>query len=472
MAAGIMKQLNRYIYVIFILALLFILYFINIYLIWFQRFERGLFFYVYVVIFNILFFLLLWSMAQTMWTDPGKVPLYWGYFLDENENKKKRYCLICHIFKPERCHHCSACNRCVLNMDHHCPWITNCVGFNNRKFFILMLTYIMICDILAVFPMCYESYKIIEKIDQFFHGDDVEIYWFSNLLIICGTLLALAAVFVIGNFYKFHLTLVFNNSSTIENLDRKRQGSKSTGNQTNYDMGYYYNFVQVFGKDPIIWPFPFFTEMGKPVGDGVLWPQRYQEIEIDDDLENRTLNTRNNTVSNNNNNVNGSNNRQLINSHAANQNQMNSNSKIKNNNNHMVTSNNNQNMSDQSKFYQQSGTQPQNRFMQQQNNQNFTLNSQNYGYNSNSQFNSQHNGQVGYNSQLRNYVAKNYWNLKTQNPQFPFLVRECENTEPYIIARYDYGIEKKAFVAGVNEQEIDDVLKNLVDQASNVNKNL
>jgi hypothetical protein len=35
------------------------------------------------------------------------------------QNPTRKYCLICHVYKPERTHHCSTCSRCVLNMDHH-----------------------------------------------------------------------------------------------------------------------------------------------------------------------------------------------------------------------------------------------------------------------------------------------------------------------------------------------------------------
>lgn len=50
-----------------------------------------------------------------------------------------RFCKKCIEPKPSRAHHCSVCNACVLRMDHHCPWIHNCVGWGNHRYFILFL---------------------------------------------------------------------------------------------------------------------------------------------------------------------------------------------------------------------------------------------------------------------------------------------------------------------------------------------
>ena len=67
-----------------------------------------------------------------------------------NQLRKYTFCFFCNGLKPLRCHHCKTCQRCVTRMDHHCPWVANCIGFYNYKYFLCMLFYTAItCHIIV-----------------------------------------------------------------------------------------------------------------------------------------------------------------------------------------------------------------------------------------------------------------------------------------------------------------------------------
>lgn len=71
-------------------------------------------------------------------------PRQWG--VEDACQGEPKICRVetCQALKIEGVHHCSACNKCVYLMDHHCIWTGNCVGKGTFKFFVLFNVYVTI----------------------------------------------------------------------------------------------------------------------------------------------------------------------------------------------------------------------------------------------------------------------------------------------------------------------------------------
>ena len=84
-------------------------------------------FYFHLVITAFLAFNTLFNYCNAALVEAGPLPqIAWGSveFITQGALEGHRFCSVCERPKPPRAHHCRACKTCVLDMDHHCPFVS------------------------------------------------------------------------------------------------------------------------------------------------------------------------------------------------------------------------------------------------------------------------------------------------------------------------------------------------------------
>ena len=202
-------------------------------------------------------------------------------------------CRKCIFPKPIRAHHCSICARCILNQDHHCPWINNCVGHLNHRYF-FQFCFFLTFGAFYVSTMGFTEFqhylfgrKIFSYVDLMFGGrlDEAQMLpdisnQSSSFTFLFLFIVAITACVVLCGFTLWHFWLVSRAETTIEfhinGTERKRLKESKQRFVNPYDLGFVLNWKMFLGINH--WREIFYKNLlpstHRPFANGIHWPTR------------------------------------------------------------------------------------------------------------------------------------------------------------------------------------------------------
>lgn len=170
---------------------------------------------------------------------------------------------------------------CTLAMDHHCPWVGNCVGHKNHKFFLLFLLY---STIGLSYELCMFVWRFVDGMmyySESMHAPQEGVLHeyigtpFSThevVFLIMNTFITMPVTIAIISLFVYQISCLFANQTSIEDYISGRQhkaASKAGVRPPSwaYDFGWIANVRQKLGHNMWLW----FIPIHNSVGDGFSW---------------------------------------------------------------------------------------------------------------------------------------------------------------------------------------------------------
>ncbi|KAL9968778.1 hypothetical protein ACROYT_G020902 [Oculina patagonica] len=145
---------------------------------------------------------------------------------------KLKFCFTCKIFRPPRASHCSMCDNCVERFDHHCPWVGNCVGKRNYKFFFMFLVSLSIyCCYLFAFVVTHLVMLSQGKEESFISAMK------QSPASILEAIICFFSIWSIVGLTGFHSYLVASNQTTNEDIKGSFSSRSGQENANPYSQG-------------------------------------------------------------------------------------------------------------------------------------------------------------------------------------------------------------------------------------------
>jgi len=189
----------------------------------------------------LLFIYSLVNLWITAFTEPGIVPrqpLHIPAVIPPGISPKGwKFCKICNVMQPPRSKHCNACQNCVLEFDHHCPYTSNCVGKRNRRYFVRF-----IFSVSALILLMFVTTVLILVSETKYRGDVFHAIQ-TNFITFMLSITSLTTIFILVPFCRYHLYIISIGETTFERI---RKVYKDQPNP--YNQGCWQNFTIVCCK--------------------------------------------------------------------------------------------------------------------------------------------------------------------------------------------------------------------------------
>ena len=191
-----------------------------------------------ILIFLLYIIIMIFLLVATF-VDPGIIRRYNVkkiFFSKRRESKifdlgyirTYKHCYTCGIIRPNRSTHCNDCNNCVEHLDHHCPWIGNCVGKRNYKYFFYFLVLLNLLSIIIIIFSITHICKAFSKNKNRLKTSYSAISLCETIVSCYLILYSIITMLFTTSLLYYHLKLIFGNVTTKE--QRKNFWSNVQGN--------------------------------------------------------------------------------------------------------------------------------------------------------------------------------------------------------------------------------------------------